>query len=288
MSRVLIAACILAVNVAPSRACAADIPLQVSWSGVQPNAAFISVPGGVEQLKATGPIFYGTISIPSGPPERRTITLRYGSYSHSFDIQAVPVMKSISFFVDHQAQHSCTRARVIEAAKTSDSLIVAIKRSVNAGELFDIEEPNACDKNLRFAAIRAAISQNDAMRVLSNGLFLINGQIKKAYEAAAKAKGTNVAVELASYETSDKQFEVTQLKALRAEAEEQGFYDYALEINQYMADRIGSSPTVAAIYQDQGVTPDQLKTDAVFITTKKASAVGTPIYPHSIGERGFK
>jgi len=287
MDRVLIAAWCIAASL-PTEAWAKDIPLTVSWIGAAPKAAFISVPGGLEPLKAAGPMFDGTISIPPGPPERRTVTLRYGNYNHSFDIQVIPLLTSISFAVDHQAQRSCTKARVKEANFTSDNLLDAIKRSVNAGELYAIPEPNACDKNLRFAAVRAAILQNAAMRSLSNGLFLINGQIKKAYEAAAKARGSNVSVELASYDATDRQFEVTQLNALKAESQEQGDYDYALEINEYMADRIGSSPSVAAIYQSRGVTADRLKTDAVFITTTKASAVGTPIPPGRIGERGFK
>lgn len=287
MNKILVASFFVAIA-APTTAWAKDIPLYVYWSGVAPKAAFLSVPGGVEPLKRSGPTFYGTISIPSGPPERRTITLRYGSYNHSFDIQVIPLLPSISFTVDHQTQRSCTRTRVKEASQTSDNLLDAIKRSVNAGELYGIAEPNACDKNLRFAAVRAAILQNEAMRSLSNGLFLMNGQIKKAYAAAARARGSNVAVELASYETTDRQFEVTQLKALKADAEQQGLYDHAIEINDYMADRIASGPSIAALYQSQGVTAAQLKTDAVFLTTKKASVVGTPIYPSHIGERGLR
>jgi hypothetical protein len=157
---------------------------------------------------------------------------------------------------------------------------------VNAGELFNIEEPNACDRNLQFAALRAEVLQNEAMRNFSHGLFLMNDELKQQYDAAARTKGANVEVELASFETTDKQWEVTQLQSLKGDARDRRNYDYALEVDNYMEQRIRSDPDVAALYGSRGITLDQLKTDAVFLTTKKASAVGTPIAAY--GERGLR
>lgn len=240
----------------PSGGLAKDIPIEIYWSGTEPSGVFLGVPGGFQPLvsQANSTVFRGRTSVTGDRPERKTITVRYGSYSHPFDFRAHRTLSRVTFSVNHQVQGSCTSTRVREATAPSDNLLDAVNRSVAAGELINIPEPNACDRNLRFTAVRARYLQNAKMAELSNGFFLINRDVEEQYRQAAGKRGVNIDLELAAYQARDQEYEARQLVVFRTAAQAVGNYELALETNELMASRIASDAVAAAIYRKQGIT----------------------------------
>lgn len=284
MSRIRISGLLIVLTIAfPSNASAKDLPIEVWWTGAAPTDAFVSVPGGVERLRrdGSGTVLRGTISIPDTGPQRRTITVRYGNYSHPFDIRVHPILSRVVFTVDHQIQRSCTQTKVKAANSSVDNLLDAIKRSVDAGELLSIQEPNACDRNLRFGAAQAKFRQNAAMGSLSNGLFLINRQIENEYKAAARARGVLVDAEVASLQQRDGELEVRQLLAFRSAVQGIGDYASAIQVTNYMKGRLQSDLATAAIFTGQGVTKAQLDADEARLTSFQYSPPVTGPGPFS-------
>jgi hypothetical protein len=237
-------------------ASARSVPVEIYWSGIQPGGVFLSIPGGFQALKidAGGRVFRGSIEIGGDRPQRKTITVRYGAYNHPFDIRVHRTLGRVAFSVNHTVQSSCTSTRVSDASNLSDNLADAVNRSVSAGELVSIPEPNACDENLHFSALRARYRQNAKMAELSNGFFLINRTVEEQYKEAARNRGLNVGRELAEYEARDDELEARQLVVFRAAAQAVGNYGLALETNQLIAARLSADARTAVLYQQQGLT----------------------------------
>lgn len=260
----------------PLAAEARDIPMDIRWSGTAPTEVLLVVPGGVDQLSqdSQSPTYRGEISVPSGKPERRTIIVRYGSFSHPVDFRVHGGLSRVTFFVAHQRQGSCTRTRVRYAAIESDNLADAVSRSVAAGELISIPEPNACDGDLRFRAVRARFLQNAKMAELSNGFFLINRDVERQYRQEARARGLNVDEEVAAFIDQDEKYEARQLLVFRYAAHVTGNYDLALEVNDLIGERIASDAEAAVLYQAQGATESNL---AAYARAFEVQAMAKPI-----------
>ena len=245
------------VTLSVSRAATAkQVPVDIYWGGAAPSQVLVNVPGGMKPLQRDGAamVFRGTMSLPDGSPERRTIIVRYGSYSHPFDIRVHRGLSRVTFFVSHTVQGSCTHVHVSQARAISDNLADAVSRSVAAGELISISEPNACNDELRFTALQARFQQNAAMTNLSNGFFLMNREIEREYKREALARGLNVDTELAQYTVRERSFEARQLAAFRTAAQAVGNYPLALNVNDLMAKQISSDPKIADFYRQQGLT----------------------------------
>lgn len=278
MGKISILAVALSIS---SVASAKDIPVYVYWSGVPPTQVFISMPTGAQPLIQNGPVFHGTIPVPDGKPLRRTIMVEYGDYNQPFDLEVVPVTPPIQIPIRYKPQHSCTSGKVKEADQTSDNLVDAINRAVYARELLELPEREACLPQLRFMALRAELKQLRTMQTYSP-VFLVNPQVEDEIRIAGRSHATEANFELASLKKQDSVSEVRQLIALKTEAESQGNYDFALQLNGYMSQRIESSKATASLYESQGVTKENLRSDAVFLTDPH-SAVGTVAH---YGERG--
>ena len=257
MRRIKLALPVIAALVAlPVAAPAKDVPFEIHWLGQAPTAVLLSVPGGLLPLQkvAGSPVFRGQVTLPEAKPERRTITVQYGSYSHPFDVRLHRHLPRVTFLVSHQTQTSCTRTRVVEADRAPATLVDAVARAIAAGELISIPEPNACDPNLRFGALQARFRQNAKMAEISNGFFMINRSVEDQYKQAARDRGLSVESELAQYNAKDTQLEVRQLIAFRTAAVGSQNYKLALDVNSFMAARISADGTTAARYQQQGIT----------------------------------
>ena len=247
---------IAALAALPVPVLAKDVPIEIYWSGDAPTEVLVTVPGGLQPLQkdSTSRVFRGQIALPDDKPERRTITVEYSDYNHPFDVRLHRYLPRVTFLVSHKAQPSCTSIRVVEAGRPPDNLVDAVARSVAAGELISIAEPNACNSDLRFEALRARFRQNAKMAEISNGFFLMNRSIEDQYKQAALARHASVDQELAEYEAKDIQREVGQLLAFRTAAAGSQNYDLAIKINSFMVGRISSGSATAALYQQQGIT----------------------------------
>jgi hypothetical protein len=226
--------------------------------------------------------FVGSISVSGEAPQRRTIIVRYGTFYQPFDVRVHRFLGTIGFAVEHEKQPSCTSIRVQEAGSYSDSLPDSINREINAGELMAIPEPNRCDANLRLAAARAKYRQSVRMSQLSNGLFLINPEIKQQYELIAAERGVPVQMEVAAYDKQDQELEAKQLATVRSLAQAEGDYTRALQVNDYMAERVETGKGVAAFYRKQGVTSTGLAADSKYLqalAVKQAAASTQEIQP---------
>jgi hypothetical protein len=257
----------------PVPAVAKDIPVEIYWAGVSPTEVLVNIPGGIKPLQrdAAAKVFRGKISVPSGSPERRTITVRYGAYSHPFDIRVHRGLSRVTFFVSHQIQGSCTLTRVSEARLPPDNLVDAVSRSVAAGELINISEPNACSGDLRFQALQARFQQNEKMADLSNGFFLINRDVEQQYRREARARGVNVDRQVAAFVEQDNSYEARQLLIFRYTAQAVGNYALALDVNDLIAARISTDPQAATFYRRQGITKAEVETYARAVEIKAAS-----------------
>jgi hypothetical protein len=263
---------------------AKNVPVEIRWSGTAPTDVLLSVDGGFQPLQrdAGSNTFRGSLDVIGDTPQRHTITVRYGRYYHPFDIRVHRFLPRVSFAIDHQPQGSCTSTRVKEADTLTDSLPDAINRAVNAGELISIPEPNKCDSNLRFGAMRAKYRQNVRMSHLSNGFFLINPEVSAEYKQAARQRGVSVDAEVAAYAKQDEQLEARQLLVLRSNAQAEGNYAFAVELNSYISDRLATDSTIAALYRSQGVTSVGLATDAKYLgamAAQQAAAASEEIQP---------
>jgi hypothetical protein len=247
---------VASLSIRSGAADAKDIPVEVHWVGAAPTQVLLSVPGGFQPLHRDPQraIFRGQISIVQNNLQRRTLTVQYGYFSHPFDIRVHHNLARVAFSVTHQQQRSCTLARVQQASAPADNLPDAVNRSVAAGELLTIEEPNACDSNLRFGAARARFRQNVRMAELSNGFFMINPAVEEQYRREARQRLLSVEQEVAAYRQQDRLREARQLVAFRTAAEGVGNYDLAMDVTRLMAARIASDPDAAALYSQQGLT----------------------------------
>lgn len=258
-----------------SNAEARDLPIEIHWTGVTPSAVLLSVDGGFQPLLRDNNtnVFRGTLKVTGDAPQRQTITVRYGQYYHPFDIRVHRFLPSVTFAIDHQLQISCTSNRVSEADTLTESLPDAINLAVNAGELISIPEPNKCDANLRFGALRAKFRQNVRMSHLSNGFFLINSQISDDYKQAARQRGISVDQEIATYVKQDAQLEARQLVVLRSLAQAGGNYALAVELNAFISDRVATDAATAALYRSQGITSAGLDRDGQYLSAMAAQGV---------------
>jgi hypothetical protein len=248
-------------------ALAATIPIEIRWAGTQPSSINISTAGGLQPLTydSQGQVYRGTISIASATPQRRTVIISYGTFNHPIDLRVHSVLPAISFGVEHRPQASCTSNKVKASGEPSSNLVDALNRAVAAGQLLSIESPNDCGPALRPNAAQARYRQNVRMSQLSQGLFLINEQIKQEYQELAGLQQGQVAAEIAAYAQAEARLEAVQLIAARDNAQEARDFVSAAAISNYVEERIAADPAARETFAREGITADRAASDSRFL-----------------------